>query len=148
MGEFMDDIKFSDNMKEFRKRFILLIIVLPVAVASIVVNVMKNGSEIIDAKTIALLCILGLVVLNAIYTFTYISTYSVTIQDNILKVTQLGVKKSFELREGMMYSYKKIVSGYYLIKIKTEEHKISVRTKKPKELVDILLTYDIKLEEN
>ena len=143
-----NNIKFSDNMKEFRKRFILLVIVLPVAVASIVVNVMKNRSEIIDAKVIARLCIIGLAVLTAIYAFTYISTYSVTIQDNILKVTQLGVKKSFELREGMTYSYKKIVSEYYLIKIKTEEHKISVRTKKPKELVDILLTYDIKLEEN
>lgn len=47
----------------------------------------------------------------------------------------------------MTYSYKKIVSGYYLIKIKTEEFQISVRTKKPKELVDILLTYDVKLEE-
>ena len=143
----MDNIKFSDNMKEFRKRFIPLMIVLPVAVASIVVNVMKGGPGIIDDKAIALLCILGFVVLMAIYIFTYTCTYSVAIQDNILKVTQLGVKKSFELRKGMTYSYKKITSGYYLIKIKAEEHKISVRTKKPKELVDILLSYDIKLEE-
>lgn len=143
----MNKVLFEDNMKEFGKRFIPLFIALLMAVVSAIVLGIRDGAESIDTKVIVLLCLVGAVVLGALYCFIYVMVYSVSIQDNILTTKSIVGKKDFRLTNGMTYSYKKIVSGYYLIIIKTEDSKISVRTKKPKELVDILLTYDVKLEE-
>ena len=142
----MNKVLFEDNMKEFGKRFIPLFIALLMAVASAIVRGIRDEADI-DTKVIVLLCLVGAVVLYALYGFIYVMVYSVSIQDDILTTKSIVGKKDFRLTNGMTYSYKKIASGYYLIKIKTEESKISVRTKKPKEFVDILLTYDVKLEE-
>lgn len=145
----MNDLRFKDDMLEFKKKFVFIFVLIPVFIASAIMVFLKNNDNSdITPQVIALLVVIALAILYVLFSFIYVCVYSVKVVDDNLIVKSIIGKKHFDLKTGLTYTYKQIAStNYYLIVIKSDETKIRVRTKHPKELVDLLLTYNIQLNQ-
>ena len=147
----MDNMKFSDNMKDVLKYYIIPVGVWLLFLVRLIILITPYDATNADINRAIIknAILLGISLLYLIYLLLYLCLYSGTIEGDDLTVKSLFGKRNIKLVEGMMYSYRRITrGGYYLIKIFAGEKKIAVRTKKPRELVDVLLTYDILLKED
>lgn len=133
----MEKVIFEDDMKEFRRRCIwLLVIAVLLTVTIVATGLSRPEIEISDASV--LFVIFGVLLCYIIYCFVYISIYKVTATATTLNVRSLFGKKSLTLEKGLSYTRQNLVSQYRLYKIFVGSNKITVRTKKTKQLESLL----------
>lgn len=135
----MSGVKFDDDMKEFKTFSYILLAVSLLVCGGFVANVCVYGITPDNIKTIIILGILtGFLLCSSVYFAFYIAIYQVIYSDNTLTVKSLFGKKSVALTNEISFERKKYNSKYDIFKITVGKNKITVRTKKSNELVEIL----------
>lgn len=136
----MEKVIFEDDMKEFRRRCIVLLVLAVLLTVTIVATGLSRPEiEMNDASV--LFVIFGVLLCYIIYCFVYISIYKVTATATTLNVRSLFGKKSLTLEKGLSYTRQNLVSQYRLYKIFVGSNKITVRTKKTEQFERLLLKF-------
>lgn len=144
----MNNKIFEDNRKEFALRFAIFGLIAIAALFLVLMDEIFKGAAITDIKIVPTIAISIILLMCVIETIDGLVYAVCVIDDQIIMKTMVGVRK-FQLEEGIIYAYRKLgKSKYFLIVIRSNEKKIGIRTKKPKEFVDILLKYNAKLVQN
>lgn len=136
----MEKVIFEDDMKEFRRRCIwLLVIAVLLTVTIVVTGLTHQEFELHNAYV--LFVFLGFLLCYIIYCFVYISIYKVTATATTLNVRSLFGKKSLTLENGLSYTRQNLTFQYRLYKIFVGSNKITVRTKKTEQFERFLLKF-------
>ena len=144
----MNNKTFEDNRKEFALKFAIFGLIAIAALFLVLMDEIFKGAAITDIKIVPTIAISIILLMCVIETIDGLVYAVCVIDDQIIMKTMVGVRK-FQLEEGIIYAYRKLgKSKYFLIVIRSNEKKIGIRTKKPKEFVDILLKYNAKLVQN
>lgn len=144
----MNNKIFEDNRKEFALKFAIFGLIAIAALFLVLMDEIFKGAAITDIKIVPTIAISIILLMCVIETIDGLVYAVCVINDQIIMKTMVGVRK-FQLEEGIIYAYRKLgKSKYFLIVIRSNEKKIGIRTKKPKEFVDILLEYNAKLVQN
>lgn len=144
----MNNKIFEDNRKEFALKFAIFGLIAIAALFLVLMDEIFKGAAITDIKIVPTIAISIILLMCVIETIDGLVYAICVIDDQIIMKTMVGVRK-FQLEEGIIYAYRKLgKSKYFLIVIRSNEKKIGIRTKKPKEFVDILLKYNAKLVQN
>lgn len=136
----MENIIFEDNMKEYKKTFIILLI-LGVTSCAIAIFAMIQSGE--TYKTMFIGPLIATIILSgySIFGVMYSTKYNVVVKNNNICVTTHTSYKTMELKPGIKFVVKPIQSHYFIFTITNEEKTISLRTKKAEELAKILVLY-------
>lgn len=134
----MENIVFEDDMKEFRTRSIAAIVIVALMIFLVAVISILNTQIDMQYTSTVLLILLSIVLCCAIYSLVYISVYKVTATDTTLNMRSLFGQKSFTLEKGLEYTSQILAFRYRLYKISVGSNKITVRTKKTKQLESLL----------
>lgn len=135
----MDNVIFEDDMQEFKQLSWILLAVSFLAGAAFTANVCVYG---VTQDNIVSIIAVGVVVIFlicfSVYFALYTAKYNVKVINNNIFVSSIFVKKSIELTDATIFERKKYNSKYDIFYITVGSNKLTVRTKKSNELIEIL----------
>ena len=135
----MDNVIFEDDMQEFKQFSWILLAVSFLAAAAFIANTVVKG---VTQDNIVSIIMVGVIVVLficfSVYFTLYTAKYNVKVINKSIFVSSVFGKKNVELINETVFERKKYNSKYDIFYITVGNKTITVRTKKSKELIEIL----------